>query len=73
MQLSAVGQKQKGRGLLTLEFDVYLTVDELIALQNFAEAAPFPRCLSLVRLAEGQIVVVVCFLRVIVGPDLVDP
>lgn len=73
MHMIAVGEGELEWSLLTFEFDVYLTVDELIALQDFTEATPFPRWLSLVRLAEGQVVVVVCFLRVVVGPDLVDP
>ena len=59
--------------LLTLEFDVYLAVDKLIALQDFPQATPFPCWLSLVRLAEGQVVVIVRLLGVVVGPYFVDP
>lgn len=59
---------------LTSEFHVQLGVDEFVSLQYHPEASPFVHCLvCLLWLAEGQIVVVVCLLRVIVWAHFVHP
>lgn len=62
------------RQQLTLEFDLKLAVDELIALQHFSKPAPFVFGLSCISWgAEGKVIVVVRFLRIVVRSNLVHP
>lgn len=59
---------------LTLEPDVKLAVDELIALQHLAQPSPAMLCLDAGKpLAVRQVVVIVCLLWVVVRPHFVDP
>lgn len=58
---------QKRRGGRTSELDLQLGIDELVALQDLPEAAPLVLgLLGAGGRAEGQVIVVVCLLRVVV-------
>jgi len=63
------GRLSQGR---TAELELQLRVDQLVALQHLAQAAPLVRRLLALALglAEGQVIVVVRLLRVVVRPDL---
>jgi hypothetical protein len=58
----------------TFELDLNLAVDEFIPFENFTESSPFVSSLcTSAPTAERQTIVVVGFLRIVVGPHLVYP
>ena len=69
-----LSQSQLKSNFLTSELELQLAVDQLVPLQHFAQAGPFViGPLGAWRLAEGKLVIVVGFLRVVVRSDLVHP
>ena len=60
----------------TFKSDVQVAFCELVAFKNFAKATPFPlfRNGSIFgRFAKRERVICVCFLRVVVRPNLIHP
>ena len=66
--------EQSDSQALTVELDINLTVNELVSFKNFTKSSPFMAGVSSrTGTAEGQTVIVVGFLRIVVGSHFVDP